>query len=419
MLRLVEQGKLSLDTKLSDLLPQERVRGFHQNITIRQLLNHTSGLPDYWTDGSKDGAGNNAFLRAFLAEPSRSWQPEEMVAFARDVPARRPGGRFHYSDTNYVLLGLIIEKTTGRPLHRVYRELIFDPLGMNNTWLTYKESRRGAAPSHRYEGDEDLHNAARQSADWAGGGLVSTTRDLEKFLRGLASGKLFQNAATLEWMREATPVGERDISYGLGLYRVKLGNGLGELWGHDGHGNSFAYYWPERGITLTGTLNQTENDWWPLAESYIEGEDAAVVIDEAEKSFEASLLTGWDSLYMDRGVNALPYRGYGSGIYWTGLDLTWGLTENDFVSVNLWQCLATQGPSYHELNANLVYTRIIDRLELDLQYSFQYAYSEGNYSAHELSASAGYELEIGAVSVRPSLTYYFNIGPDAVDGVRR
>lgn len=416
VMQLAEQGRLGLDDRISTLLPGQHAAGFHRDITVRQLLSHTSGLPDYWTDGPKDREGNNAFLRAFLAAPSRSWQPEEMVSFARELPSRKPGGRFHYSDTNYVLLGLIVEKAAGRPLHRVFRERVFDPLGMDSTWLTYREARRGPAPSHRFEGSDDLHNTPRQSADWAGGGLVSTARDLEKFLRGVASGRLFRNASTLDAMRASVPAGDDGISYGLGLYRVDLGDGKGELWGHDGHGNSFAYYWAERGVTLTGTLNQTENDWWPLAESYIEGESANAAIAESEESFEASLLTGWDSLYMDRGVNGLPYRSYGSGIYWMGLDLTWGVTENDFVSVNLWQCFATQGPSYNEFNANLVYTRIIDRLELDLKYSFQYAYSDGNYSAHELSASAGYQLEFGPVSLRPSLTYFFNIGPDAVDG---
>ncbi|MEO8205466.1 MAG: serine hydrolase domain-containing protein, partial [Chthoniobacterales bacterium] len=156
ILRLTEEGKLRLDSTLSETLPADQIRGFNGNITVRQLLSHRSGLPDYWTDGPLDGKKSNAFLRRFLAEPQHFWQSNEMLAFARDIPAKPAGRGFNYSDTNYVLLGLIIERITGHSLQRVFREMIFEPLGMQSTWLTYRESQRGAAPSHRYEKKEDL-----------------------------------------------------------------------------------------------------------------------------------------------------------------------------------------------------------------------------------------------------------------------
>ena len=416
VLRLVEQGKLRLDSPLSEVLPGGPSRGFQGAITVRQLLSHTSGLPNYWTDGARDRAGNNAFLRAFVAEPGRFWQPEEILAHSRAIPAKRPGSRFHYSDTNYILLGLIIERAAAKPLHLVFREQIFDPLGMNATWLSYRGEPRGAAPSHRYEGAEDLHDVPRQSADWAGGGLISTTRDLERFLRGLASGALFRQPGTLDTMRQAVPVGENDISYGLGLYRVKLADGQGELWGHDGHGNSFAYYWPDRDITFTGTLNQTENDWWPLVEIFIAGGKPGAVLEDSEKSFDASLSAGWDSLYMDRGVNGLREKGYGSGIAWTTLQVTWGVSEADFVTVNAWQCFATQGTAYREFDLSLNYTRLLGDLALGLGYTFNHGVSGGNFFSHELNASAAYEFALGFFSLTPSVTYFYTLGPDADDG---
>ncbi len=416
ILRLVEQGKLRLDSPLSEVLPGGPSRGFQGAITVRQLLSHTSGLPNYWTDGPRDRQGNNAFLRAFVAEPGRFWQPEEILAHSRAIPARRPGGHFHYADTNYVLLGLIIERAAGKPLHLVFREQIFDPLGLPSTWLSYRGNPRGAAPSHRYEGAEDLHEVPRQSADWAGGGLISTTRDLERFLRGLASGALFRHPGTLDTMRQAVPVGEDDISYGLGLYRVKLADGQGELWGHDGHGNSFAYYWPGRDITFTGTLNQTENDWWPLVEVFIAGGKPGAVLEESDKSFEASLSAGWDSLYMDRGVNGLREKGYGSGIAWTTLEATWGATGTDFFTVNAWQCFATQGTAYREFDLSLNYTRLVGDLALSLGYTFNYGVSGGDFFSHELNACAAYEFALGEFSLTPSLTYFYTLGPDADDG---
>lgn len=418
ILRLVEDGKLRLDEPLSEALPAAEWRGFDPAITIRQLLSHTSGLPNYWDDGPKDREGSNAFLRAFLAEPEKDWKPHEILAYSREIPAKPRGRRFHYSDTNYVLLGLIIEHATGLSLHQVYRDTVFEPLGMHDTWLTYREARRGAAPSHRFEDEEDLHAKPRQSADWAGGGLVSTTRDLEKFLRGLASGKLFHKPETLAAMREAVPVGEEGISYGLGLYRVKLDGKLGELWGHDGHGNSFAYYWPERDITFTGSLNQTENDWWPVAQAFIEGEEPGVFLEEDGKSLDAALTAGWDSLYMYRGANALrdSGTGYGSGIFWTDLDVTWSITDNDFLTLDIWQCFATQNSSYKEFDVTLTYTRQIGRFELNFDYAFNYGYGIGNFYANELNVRAAYEFEAGPLTLIPSIGYYFNLGPDAGDG---
>jgi len=417
VLLLVEDGKLRLDDPLKDVLPAGQTHGFAGTVTVRQLLSHTSGLPHYWEDGPKNREGNNVFLSAFLADSGRFWQAEDILAAARTLPAKRPGSRFHYSDTNYVLLGLMVERAAGRPLHQVFREKVFGPLGMTSTWLTYREKQRGITPSHRYEGAEDLHNVPRQSADWAGGGLVSTARDLERFLRGLASGKLFRHPGTLDLMRKAVPTGDPDISYGLGLYRVKLDGGMGELWGHDGHGNSFAYYWPQRDITFTGTLNQTENDWWPLVEVFLTDEKPAEILAEMDKTFEAVLATGWDSLYMDRGVNGLrDGGGYGSGIAWTSLDVTWGLTEQDFLTVNSWFCAATQNPAYQELDVGLDYTRTFGDLALSVGYTFNYGYSEGSFTSHELAASLAYDWALGPMLVTPSLTYYYTLGPDADDG---
>jgi len=415
ILRLVEQGRLTLDTTLAEALPKET--GFSPTITIRQLLSHTSGLGNYWDDGKRDREGNNAFLRAFVAAPDQPWLPEQILTYSRQLPQRREG-RFHYSDTNYVLLGLIIERITGQPLHRAYRDLVFDPLGMRDTWLTYKESPRSAAPSHRFEGSDDLHAVPRQSADWAGGGLVSTARDLERLLRGLASGRLFRQASTLDTMRESVPVGEDSITYGLGLYRVDLGKGRGELWGHDGHGNSFAYYWPQRDITFTGTLNQTENDWWPLVEAYLADRPQSVDLSANDSPFEISLSTGWDSLYMNRGLNCLPNEnGYGSSLYWMALDLTWGITDVDFLSVGLWNAYATQGTPYSELDVTLFYTREIGDLSLSIGYQMCYGVSEGNYYSHEIHGIIAYDFTVGPATITPSVAGLFNLGPDADGGI--
>jgi CubicO group peptidase (beta-lactamase class C family) len=275
VLFLVEDGKLRLDQPMGDLLPPKMTKrllviGGHDyspEITIEQLLAHKSGLPDYWTDPPLAEDGDNAFVHEFLADPDRLWEPQEILPFVRKLtPIGSPGQRFHYCDTGYVLLGLVVERVTGMKLHEVMRQRIVDPLSMTDTYFSYYEPPPpGERESHRFEGSLDLFGQRRQSAEWGAGGLVSSTRDLSRFIRALAEGKLFKSPDTLKAMTAWTPTGEKDVEYGLGLFRIALDGGRGQLWGHDGHGNAFMYYWPEQGMALVGTLNQTENDWWDFA----------------------------------------------------------------------------------------------------------------------------------------------------------
>jgi hypothetical protein len=246
---------------------------------------------------------------------------------------------------------------------------------------------------------------------------MSTTRDLERLLRGMASGGLFKNSDTLDLMRDAVPAGEEGISYGMGIYRVDLGGGNGELWGHDGHGNSFAYFWPEHGLLFTGTLNQTNNDWWPLVEPFFSKSRAGFDLREESPMFDAGISAGWDSLYMFRGVNALRGGGsYGAGIAWTDVNIAWNPRNNDTVSVGLWNCLSTQGDAYREFDLDFAYRHSVGDLSLSCACSFYCGYSPQNFFSHELGAVASYEVEAGPLTLTPSLGYFFNIGPDAADG---
>ena len=267
---LIEEGRLSLDDTLADVLPEHGsglliVGGEDRTaeVTVRQLLNHTSGLPDYWSDPPFVRPQTNAFLRDFLADTDHLWTPEEILSYAEGLDAiHAPGGAWHYADTNYVLLGLIIERLEAEPLHDTMRHRIFGPLGMDQTWMSFREDRP-LPDAHRYEDRWDQTDKLHQSADWAGGGLISSAADLSAFLRALSSGGVFADAATLDAMRAAVPTGEPDIGYGLGVFVVAL-SGDATLWGHDGYGNSFMYLNTGDGTIFSGTLNQTGNDWWPL-----------------------------------------------------------------------------------------------------------------------------------------------------------
>jgi D-alanyl-D-alanine carboxypeptidase len=131
-IRLAGEGRLALDEPLADqLAPElvERWRAFDllPRATLRQLLAHTSGVPNYFREES--------FAARLGEEPSRAWRPLDLVDHAAAYAAWRftPGHGFEYSDTGYVITGILAEQTTGRPLHEIYREYVFDPLGMDST----------------------------------------------------------------------------------------------------------------------------------------------------------------------------------------------------------------------------------------------------------------------------------------------
>jgi CubicO group peptidase (beta-lactamase class C family) len=268
-MRLIEAGALKLDDRIAAYLPDSLTRDLHvldgraygHEITVRQLLRHTSGIADDWACPG--------FIELITGDPQRRWKPEETIAFVkRNCPPRFPPGTgFHYSDTGYNLLGLVLEKASGRSLTALYRGLLLDPMGMNHTYRPAYEAARpsipGRAPAERYL--EDLECGLWPSvmtADWAGGGLVSTTEDLDRFLRAFLKNEIFRESTTRDTMLTWIESGPMN-NYGLGISRVlfdRSGNpahaGLGEVWGHSGSSHNFLYYWPAEDIVIVGTLNQ-------------------------------------------------------------------------------------------------------------------------------------------------------------------
>jgi len=148
--------------------------------------------------------------------------------------------------------------------------------------------------------------------------------------------------------------------------------------------------------------------------------ETVVVEEEATPLWNATLSTGWDSLYMFRGANILgsgDWGAYGDSLYWTSLALTWNITENDSLTFGAWQAFgignAAYGGSYKEFNGFVNYAHTIDAWTLGLGYTFYYTFPAGsNLYANELNASVAYELDLGFMTLTPSATYFFNLGPD-------
>ncbi len=269
VMKLIEAGELGLDDRISQYLVKDLIDGLHvyegqsygEAITIRHLLSHTSGIADDWAQPE--------FFELIVAEPHKRWKPEETVEFikANCRPAFRPGGGFQYTDPGYNLLGLIIEKVTGSTLHEVYREYLLNPLGMEHTYRPSHEEARPAFPergtSYRYLDDLECTSLpAVMTADWAGGGLISTTENLNQFLRAFVRNEIFEEPTTREEMFQWVESGPFN-NYGFGISRVLFDRsnnsryiGLGEVWGHTGSSDNFMYYWPKEDITMIGTLNQ-------------------------------------------------------------------------------------------------------------------------------------------------------------------
>jgi D-alanyl-D-alanine carboxypeptidase len=263
---LASRGRLALDEPLAGqlapgLLDRWSALDALPRTTPRQLLAHTSGLPNYFTD--------DAFAARLLADPGRAWRPAELVDHAAAYGTSRfpPGQGFEYCDTGYVVTGILVEQVTGQPLHQVYRELAFDPAGMDSTWLEGHEPARAPEVAHHYTDDLDWTTIS-PTVDWAGGGLVTTTADLARFVRALWSERIIGSGALGELTRW-TPWAWFPPGHRLRYQRYGLGIGTNtvegiELIGHTGFIGAFAFHAPRYDAVLAGTHSASQVDRWPL-----------------------------------------------------------------------------------------------------------------------------------------------------------
>lgn len=143
--------------------------------------------------------------------------------------------------------------------------------------------------------------------------------------------------------------------------------------------------------------------------------ETVVIEEEPAPWYNAALSTGYDSLYMFRGTNVLRSGGYGNGLWWTDANFTWNITDKDSLTIGGWMAfgLGNDVPGYRELDVYANYVHKIGDLALGLGYTFYFTFpNSGQYYANELNASAAYNVDLGFMSLTPSLTYFFNLGPD-------
>ncbi|WHM40741.1 serine hydrolase domain-containing protein [Streptomyces sp. BPTC-684] len=239
VLQLVGEGKVALDAPIERYLP-DLVRGDGidgRDITVRQLLQHTSGLPDYTESMTGDALYGVGRRHTY-------YQPRTLLDTALAHKALfAPGTSWSYSNTNYVLAGLLVEKVTGRPIAEQITRRVIDRIGLRHTYFpgVGEERIREAHPKGYYASKpgaplDDVTELA-PSWGWAAGQMISTPSDLTRFFSALVGGKLLK-PAQLAQMRTTVAVPDdfqpgSGIRFGLGLVSTPLSCG-GLSWGHSG-----------------------------------------------------------------------------------------------------------------------------------------------------------------------------------------
>ncbi|WP_342720028.1 serine hydrolase domain-containing protein (plasmid) [Bacillus paramycoides] len=239
LLQLAGENRLNLDDSIEKWLPGViQGNGYDGNqITIRQILNHTSGIAEYLKSKDYD-----------IMDTKKMYTADELVKMGISLPPDfAPGKGWSYSNTGYVILGILIEKVTGNSYAEEVENRIVEPLELSNTFLpgnsTVIPGTNHARGYERYDGERELKDVTYSYPGNSDGDIISTADDLNKFFSYLLSGKLLKEQQ-LKQMLTTVPTGMAGIDgYGLGIYETKLPKGV-SIWGHAGAAPGF--------ITLAG-----------------------------------------------------------------------------------------------------------------------------------------------------------------------
>jgi D-alanyl-D-alanine carboxypeptidase len=261
-LQLVAEGKIRLEDKVSDWLGREPWFPRLPNggeATVRHLMTHTSGLVRY--------EFQEAFAADLTRRPAKVWKPAELLSYILDKkPPFAPGQGWEYSDTNYIVLGLIIEKAGIAPYYKQLQRRILRPLDLADT--VPSDSRRipglaqgYAGPGNPFGGTDAMIQdglfAVNPQFEWTGGGLACTTLDLARWAKSLYEGKALAPALVKTMIDAAVPARlGRDTRYGLGV--IVRPTEYGAAWGHSGFFPGYLtemLYFPESKLAVAVQLN--------------------------------------------------------------------------------------------------------------------------------------------------------------------
>jgi D-alanyl-D-alanine carboxypeptidase len=306
LLRLQEQGLIDLDTQIGRWFPQQP--SIDGAITVRQLLNHTSGLGDYSLQRYRDST---------LADLSRIWKPRELLSF---IPEKQfdAGNSWSYCNTNYLLAGIIAEEVSGQPLMQLFRRELFDPLSLDSVRLFPDEPVMGEL-AHRWMGGRDASSNPMNgewSGAWAAGAVMATAAEMVQFYDALFRGAILTEASMSELLAFGGP-----NSYGLGISEKRVG---GErIVGHSGEirGYSSVIFWiPSLRASIAVLTNSIPSNPIAVAAGIVRELQSSLssVFDTTSES--SVLLLPCDVFRLDgssagRIVSSAELQTFSSGIY--------------------------------------------------------------------------------------------------------
>jgi len=278
-LQLVKEGKINLDDKIEKYFGKEAWFSRLPNakdITIRQLMNHTSGLVRY--------EFNPKFLTDLKAAPDKIWKPEELISYLFDTKAAFEAGKgWDYSDTNYIVLGMVIEKVTGKKYYDLTEKRILKPLKFKNTKPQDRRELKGLIQGYAGAGndftgkDAVLENGKftiNPQFEWTGGGMVSNSEDLARWAKAMYEGKAFSADLVSEMLNGVSaPMLGRETKYGLGVIIRQTRAGIS--YGHSGFFPGYMtdmMYFPEHKISIAVQVNSSvpQNLGKPLGRVLVE-----------------------------------------------------------------------------------------------------------------------------------------------------
>ena len=270
--KLFERGRINYDDPISQYLPPGLLNGlfvikginYAKEALVSQLLNHTSGIADYYEDKPLYG---KPIKELMVEEPQRFWTPDETIEYTRNNQRAvgAPEKRFHYSDTGYNLLGKIIEKVTGRPFHENLHAEIFDPLGMENSYFLFYTEPKSKSPYQIPDTFLGTHEASTYrsiSVDWAGGNIISTTEDLLLFHQALVKNTLIKQETLALCSKDLGRFGF-GMDYGYGILFLNIGTmtlympKALNMWGNFGSIGAYMFYNPAYDVYLIGSFNHS------------------------------------------------------------------------------------------------------------------------------------------------------------------
>lgn len=271
IMNLVKRRKVKLEDPMSHYLPEAWVKGinvykgvdYSSTITLKHLLSNTSGVPDYFFHKNENG---NTFADELLLGNDISWNQDETIEYVKNLkPKFPPGkkGKAAYSDTNYQLLGKIIEEVTGKGIADVLREEVFDVLDLKNTYAYTNTDDQKPVPF--YYKSKELWVPKYIASVTAEGGIVSTAEDMMCFLKSFFNGGFLTHneiQRLKQWNLILPPPSL--FYYGIGLEKLYVPRiisplkPINEIIGFWGQTGSFAWHHPETNLYFTGTTNQID-----------------------------------------------------------------------------------------------------------------------------------------------------------------